>query len=404
MDNLCIVGLQWGDEGKGKVVDYLADGFESVVRFNGGSNAGHTVVVNGSRHVFHILPSAALKSKKLLIAAGVAVDPEVLSEELSLVKSLRTRTVVDFRATTVSPLEKMMDATLEDFRGSSALGTTRRGVGPAYALRALRLSPRVGDLVSDSYDMTTIRDFYKNFLPEVPDMEGWRKKSKMLLEELTGNVSDLVNEINDRNGAVMFEGSQGTLLDLLHGTYPFVTSSGTLSNYVPESVGVPPSRVGDVMGVAKCYTTRVGSGPFPTEMDEAGAQRIRIEGKEYGSTTGRPRRIGWLDLVSLKYAVRMNGARKLSLTKLDVLARLKEFKVCEAYSVDGEETEDFSRCLMEMDRVKPVYSDGWSIKGRLGANGIPGSVQELIDHIEEKLRVEVKLVSYGEDRSMTFER
>jgi adenylosuccinate synthase len=404
LENLCIVGLQWGDEGKGKVVDYLADGFDSVVRFNGGSNAGHTVVVDGSKHVFHLLPSAALKSKNLLIAAGVAVDPDVLSEELSLVKRYRTRTVVDFRATVVSPLDKMMDVMVEELRGSSAIGTTRRGVGPAYALRAFRLSPRVADIITDSLDMASMRNFYSKFLSKVPDMEDWRRKSRILLKKIAGNVSDVINEINEKGGAVLFEGSQGTLLDLLYGTYPFVTASGTLSNYVPESIGVPPNRVGDVMGVAKCYTTRVGSGPFPTETDKEDAAKIRNEGNEYGSTTGRPRRIGWLDMVSLKYAVKINGVKKVSLTKLDVLSKLKRFKICEAYSVDGEETEDFARCLPKIDEVRPVYSDGWTIRGEFDRNRMGGSVQRLIDYIEERLRVDVKLVSWGEDRSMTYER
>jgi adenylosuccinate synthase len=404
LNNLCIVGLQWGDEGKGKVVDYLADGFDSVVRFNGGSNAGHTVVVNGSRYIFHLLPSAALKSKVLLIAAGVAVDPELLSEEMSLVKRYRTRTVVDFRATVVSPLEKMMDVMVEELRGSSAIGTTRKGVGPAYALRAFRLSPRVADIISDSFDMGPIRNFYGNLLPKVPDLEGWRRKSKKLLKGIAGDVSDIINKVNDRGGAVLFEGSQGTLLDLLYGTYPFVTASSTLSNFVPESAGVPPSRVGDVMGVAKCYTTRVGSGPFPTEVDEATSAKIRNEGNEYGSTTGRPRRIGWLDMVSLKYAVKINGVKKVSLTKLDVLSKLDQFKICEAYSVDGEETEDFARCLPKIDEVRPVYSDGWTIRGEFDRNRMGGSVQRLIDYIERRLRVDVKLVSWGEDRSMTYER
>jgi adenylosuccinate synthase len=405
LENLSVVGLQWGDEGKGKIVDYLAEDYEAVVRFNGGSNAGHTVVVGGDKYVFHLLPSAALNSRKLMIAAGVAVDPQVLSEEVETIRRIGSNTVlVDRRATLVSPLEKMLDALLEDMRGGSALGTTKRGVGPAYAMRALRLAPRVSDLLSDDFDLSPLRNFYSILSDDLPDLGRWLDESRSVLGNLVGDVSQELEAINDAGGSVLFEGSQGALLDLLHGTYPFVTSSGTTSGYIPMSAGIPPGRVGRVLGVMKCYTTRVGSGPFPTELGEDKASEIREKGREFGATTGRPRRVGWLDLVSLSYAIRLNGVKELAVSKLDILTRIKEFRVCEAYSLDGEQTEDFSRCIGSLDRVSPIYSGGWNVEPEFRPGALSSSARKFVEFLEERLHTDITLVSYGEDRSMTYER
>jgi adenylosuccinate synthase len=406
--NLCIVGLQWGDEGKGKIVDYYADGFEAVVRYNGGSNAGHTIVINGRTFVFHLLPSGLLKKKKLLIGPGVALDPLTLREELEMVarEGGEADLMVDSRCTLVTSLEKEMDSFIEGLRGANAIGTTKRGIGPSYAMRALRLTPRAGDLVDGSFDMSSAIAFYASFLKDIPDLSEWKDTSREVLRGKMGDVGGKVMELNEAGHSVMFEGAQGTLLDLIFGTYPYVTGAHTIASYVPAGLGIPNSALGDVMGVAKAYTTRVGGGPFPTEItDETGA-KIRKEGKEYGATTGRPRRVGWLDLVGLKYAVRLNGVSELALTKLDILTKVREMKVCVRYSIDGEETGDFSRALPRLAEAKPVYQDlrpffGLELRE---SRDLPQAAEQLLEFLEDELKVKVTLVSTGEERSATIQR
>ncbi len=407
MHNLCIVGLQWGDEGKGKIVDYYADRFQAVVRYNGGSNAGHTIVINGRTFVFHLLPSGSLKRKRLLIGPGVALDPITLDEELGMIakEGGQADLMVDERCTLVTPLEKEMDSFIERLRGSNAIGTTKRGIGPAYAMRALRLTPRAGDLEKGEFDLASAVSFCRSFLKEVPDLGQWKEKSRQVLAGRTGDVGGEVMKLNEAGHSVMFEGAQGALLDLIFGTYPFVTGAHTIASYVPAGLGIPNSALGDVMGVVKAYTTRVGGGPFPTEIHGEAGEMIRKEGKEYGATTGRPRRVGWLDLVGLKYAVRLNGASELALTKMDILTRVKEMKVCVRYSVGGEETGDFSRALPRLAEAEPVYQDMPPLYGlELSENHLPRAAEQLVEFLETELGVKVTLVSTGEERSATIQR
>ncbi|MDA4135638.1 MAG: adenylosuccinate synthase [Thaumarchaeota archaeon] len=407
MRNLCIVGLQWGDEGKGKIVDYYADGFEAVVRYNGGSNAGHTIVIGGRTFVFHLIPSGFLKKKKLLIGPGVALDPLTLKDELELVSKEggRADLLVDERCTVVTPLEKEMDAFVEGLRGDNPIGTTKRGIGPSYAMRALRLSPRAGDLASGIFDMSSAIAFYSSFMKDIPDLTSWKSESKKVLEGRTGDVGGTIMELNEEGGSVMFEGAQGVLLDLIYGTYPYVTGAHTIANYVPAGLGIPNDSLGDVMGVAKAYTTRVGGGPFPTEIAGETGAKIRKEGKEYGATTGRPRRIGWLDLVALKYAVKLNGVSELALTKLDILTKVEEMKVCIAYNAGGEETSDFSKALPRLASVKPIYQDMPSFFGvELRDDRLPRVAEDFVGYLEDELKVKVTLVSTGEERSSTIRR
>ncbi len=407
MRNLCIVGLQWGDEGKGKIVDYYADRFDAVVRYNGGSNAGHTIVIGGRTFVFHLLPSGSLKRKRLLIGPGVALDPLTLREELELIakEGGEADLLVDSRATVVTPLEKEMDTFIEKLRGDNPIGTTKRGIGPSYAMRALRLSPRAGDLADGTFDMSSAIAFYRSIMKDVPDITKWVSQAKDVLKGKTGDVGGTIIETNERGGSVMFEGAQGALLDLVYGTYPYVTGAHTIASYVPAGLGIPNSAMGDVMGVAKAYTTRVGGGPFPTEMLDETGTKIRTEGKEYGATTGRPRRVGWLDLVALKYAVRLNGVSELALTKLDVLTKVGEMKVCTHYSVDGEETSDFSRVLPRLASVKPVYKELPSFSGaELHRDILPRVAEDFVGYLEDELKVKVTLVSTGEERSATIRR
>ena len=398
-----MVGLQWGDEGKGKIVDYLAGGFEAVARFSGGSNAGHTVVIGGRKHTFHLVPSGALKGKELLVGAGVAVDPVVLGEELALLPDeTRRRLLVDGRCSLVSPLDKEFDRTLEEMRGASAIGTTMRGVGPAYAMRALRISPRVSDITA-GFDFEPLIRFYRKFDIDTAGLPGWAEDSKRLLSPLEGNVGGRVADICDRGGSVLFEASQGSLLDLLHGSYPYVTSTHTATGYIPAALGIDPSLAGTALGVMKCYTTRVGGGPFPTEITGALGESLRGLGNEYGATTGRPRRVGWLDLVALRYAIRLNGVKEVVLSKLDVLSKLNDLKVCVAYRHGGEETTDFQSSLGRLGEVEPVYETPLQIHGARFDSGLPAEGKRFVEYLEKKLDVRVALVSYGEERSMTIE-
>jgi len=398
-----VIGLQWGDEGKGKIVDYLAGGFDAVGRFSGGSNAGHTVVIGRRKHTFHLLPSGALKGKELLIGAGVTVDPVVLRDELSLLRAdLRSRLMVDARCSLVTPQDKELDRSLERMRGASSIGTTKRGIGPSYALRALRLSPRVSDLV-DGFDYASLSELYRRLSVDPAGLIVWADESRELLGRLSGDVGARVVDIDEKGGSALFEGSQGTLLDLIHGSYPYVTSTHTLASYIPAGLGIPPSLAGKSMGVAKAYTTRVGGGPFPTEIEGPVAEKLRSLGNEYGATTGRPRRVGWLDLVALKYAVRLNGISELALTKVDVLSQVGEFKACVAYQHEGSESSDFQSALSHLPDVEPVYDSPFNLRGGTYGHRLSTDGRKLVDYLEAQLKTEVKLVSYGEERSKTIE-
>ena len=395
--------MQWGDEGKGKVVDYLAGGFDAVARFNGGSNAGHTVVIGGRKHTFHLVPSGALKGKELLIGAAVALDPVVLGEELALLpEGVRSRLLVDGRCSLVSPLEKEFDRALEELRGDSAIGTTKRGIGPAYAMRALRLSPRVCDIVT-GFDFGPMDRFYAKLGIDTAGLLGWADDSKRLLSPMTGDVSERVSDIARRGGSVLFEASQGSLLDLIHGSYPHVTSTHTTASYVAAAMGIGPALAGESLGVVKSYTTRVGGGPFPTEIMGQEGENLRTLGSEYGATTGRPRRVGWLDLVALRYTIAMNGIRKVALSKLDVLSKLRDQKVCVAYRYEGSETTDFQSSLSHLGEVEPVYESPVSIHGATFDAGLPAEGKRFVDYLEKQLDVKVTLVSHGEERSKTIE-
>ena len=399
--NLSVVGLQWGDEGKGKVVDYLADRFDAVARFNGGSNAGHTVVIGEKRYTFHLIPSGALKRKELLIGAGVAVDPVVMEEELSLLPvEIRKRLTVDGRCLLVTPADKELDAALEKMRGSAAIGTTKRGIGPAYAMRALRLSPRVSDLI-EGFDFGPAEAFYGKFGLSTSGLASWSENSRALLERLAGDSGARVAQICESGGSILYETSQGTLLDLVHGSYPYVTSTHTVSSYAPAGMGVSPSYAGEPFGVMKCYLTRVGGGPFPTEVGGALGDSIRSLGNEYGATTGRPRRVGWLDLVALKYAVKINGVKEVAISKLDVLSKVKEFKVCVAYTIDGSETTDFQASLPRLGRAQAVYGPQLTLKGAEFSDSLSPVVRSFVAYLEDELKVRVSLISHGEERTQT---
>jgi len=362
-------------------------------------------VVGGTTYRFHLVPSGAVKRKKLLIGAGVVLDPVILKGELGLLSKMGVKAdlLVDGRCSLVSPLEKEFDGYLEGLRGSSAIGTTRMGIGPAYAARALRISPRAMDLFSRRFDLQHMIRFYRGVLGKRPDLWRWLRQSRSLLRTRLGDVSAAVNSINERGGAVLFEGANGSMLDLQHGTYPYVTSSSTLASYAHASLGLPPKPTTSVLGVTKAYTTRVGGGPFPSEQKGKIGDRIRRYGNEFGTTTGRPRRTGWLDLVALRYAVRLNGAAELVLSKIDVLSKVKIPQVCVAYRREGSESDDFYRFMGNLDGVRPVYHSLPSFYGAEFRDGIPGAARKLIEMIERKTGATVKLLSYGEERTRTVE-
>lgn len=385
-------------------MDYLSDRHAAVARFNGGSNAGHTVVIGAKRSTFHLIPSGALKGKELLVGAGVALDPMVLREELgSLPGEARGRLLVDGRCGLVSPLDRELDGAIEDMRGESAIGTTRRGVGPSYAMRALRLAPRVSDLLA-GFDYGALSRFYGKLGIETNGLDAWARSSAELLRGVVGDVGARVMKLNEAGKTVLFEASQGTLLDILHGSYPYVTATHTVVSYLPSAVGVPPSSAGEPLGVMKCYTTRVGEGPFPTELSGDAANEMRAIGNEYGATTGRPRRVGWLDLVALRYAIKLNEVKKVAVSKLDVLSKVGEFKACVAYRRMGSETEDFQSSLPALSEVEPVLESPFTMEGADFRGGsLPPQAKRLVEYLEDSLRVKVSLVSYGDERSMTLE-
>jgi len=405
--------MQWGDEGKGKIVDYLAGGFDAVARFNGGSNAGHTVVIGGEKHTFHLVPSGALKGKQLLIGAGVALDPVILRRELSILPaSVRRKLMVDGRCSLVSPFDKELDAVLEQMRGSSAIGTTMRGIGPAYAMRALRLALRASDLLHEnnlrpsprsSASWSATIKFYSRLGIDASNFSSWVEDSRSAIEGLVGDVGERIIEIKQSGGSVLFEAAQGTLLDPLYGSYPYSTSSHTVVGYIPAGLGIPMSEAGEPLGILKCYTTRVGEGPFPTEIAGPISNLVRSVGHEYGATTGRPRRVGWLDLVALRYAVRLNGVKNVAVSKLDVLSSVKEFKACVAYRYLGSETRDFLHLLGHLGEVQPVYESPFTMKDADYNSGLPPQAKKFIDYLQDALNVRVSLVSHGEERSRTIE-
>src|ERR1700746_2178695 len=345
-----VIGAQWGDEGKGKVVDYLAQSFDYIARYAGGHNAGHTVIFDGHRYVLQLIPSGILRpDKKAVIGPGTVVDPAALVAELENLKKsgieVRGRLFLSNRAHLIFPYHREMDKAAEAARGAAKIGTTSRGIGPAYEDKMARRGIRVGDLLNPA----RFRERLERVIAEkdavcratygVPlDTHGMAEQYLALgarLRPFIGDASMLINSALDTGRSVLFEGAQGTMLDIDFGTYPYVTSSNAISGGACTGLGVGPTRINAVVGVTKAYTTRVGSGPFPTEMPDLEATELRDRGKEYGAVTGRPRRCGWLDLAELKYAVRINGISSIVVTKLDVFDTQKEIQVCTGYRYKG---------------------------------------------------------------------
>lgn len=438
-----VVGLQWGDEGKGKIVDVLARRHDATVRFNGGANAGHTVTIAGERYALHLVPSGILSpGKHAVIGNGVVVDPEALLKEID---GLRERgvdvsgLVVSDRAHVVLPYHKDEDAIRESILAGSggptgedeqpesladrSIGTTRRGIGPAYADKIHRATAlRVGDLLRPDALRDTLRSacaMKERTLPRISESEARVQYDAAALSErlaamgerLRPHIKDTVYFLHDllgRGKSLLFEGANATLLDVDHGTFPYVTSSSTTVLGVGPGTGVSERRIGEVIGVMKAYTTRVGGGPFPTEQRNEIGDRIRERGREYGTTTGRPRRTGWLDLVAARYAAMLNGVTGVALMLFDVLSGFDELKVCVAHRVDGATSDRFTPDGRALARVEPVYETlpGFreDITGARSFADLPANARAYVEYVERAIGAPVRIVSVGPDREQTLMR
>jgi adenylosuccinate synthase len=415
-----LLGLQWGDEGKGKVVDVLTPKYEVITRFQGGPNAGHSLEFNNIKHVLHLIPSGIFHPEKInIIGNGVVLDPVIFTEEIeALVKmgvDIRKNLWISKKAHLILPTHRSLDAAQEAAKGKSKIGSTLKGIGPTYVDKTGRNGLRVGDILlpsfTEKYNTLKAKHFEMlkqlNFEADIQKQEElWMKGIEVLRSFKLIDSEYEINQFLENQKAVLAEGAQGTLLDVDFGSYPFVTSSNTICAGACTGLGIAPTKIGNVYGIVKAYCTRVGSGPFPTELFDKTGEFLREVGHEFGATTGRPRRCGWLDLVALKYSVMINGVTHIILTKADVLSGLDTLKVCTAYKFNGEVSDRFPYDLN--DTVEPVYTEvkGWKsdLTGIKTYNELPQELKDYISFIEKETGVPVSIVSVGPDREQTIER
>jgi len=422
VSNIVVVGTQWGDEGKGKIVDLLSEYADYVVRFQGGNNAGHTMVVNGKTIISHLVPSGILQKKKCFIGNGVVVDPVVLLDEIDYLMENGVDASPDMlkisnRAHIIMPYHRQIDNAREIHKGDKKIGTTGRGIGPCYEDRATRRGVRFADLLEFDLFAEKVRmimdekNFYlkQYFKTETVDPEEVISQFRSIKERLIPYIADvsvILNSGMESGKNVLFEGAQGTHLDVDHGTYPFVTSSSTVSGNAACGSGVGPCRLNQIIGVVKAYTTRVGSGPFPTELFDETGDSIQKRGAEFGATTGRRRRCGWLDMVVLKNAARLNSLTGLVITKLDVLDELDELKICTGYEYNGEVIEEFPPSIKVLENCTPVYEThpGWrqTTSALTDYGDFPENAKKYLDRIEQLSGVRIKIVSVGPGREATI--
>ncbi|HNX67609.1 MAG TPA: adenylosuccinate synthase [Bacteroidales bacterium] len=415
-----LLGLQWGDEGKGKIVDALTGKYDIIARFQGGPNAGHTLEINGEKHVLHLIPSGIFHEGKInIIGNGVVLDPVVFRKEVKSlglsIDVMKKRLVISQKTHLILPTHRLLDAAIESSKGSMKIGSTLRGIGPAYTDKTSRNGLRVGDIESPdflnkyrshvdehlrllkSYDISFNLDEYE---PE------WFECIEFLKQFTFVNSEYLVSENLTAGKSILAEGAQGTMLDIDFGTYPFVTSSNTVAAGACTGLGFAPGKTGEVFGIIKAYCTRVGSGPFPTELNDETGEKMRQNGNEFGSTTGRPRRCGWIDLPALKYAIMVNGVTQLFMMKADVLTGFDEIKVCTAYLCQGKTVTQLPYCMDEIE--KPVYVSlpGWKkdITACKKWNELPPELTGYISYLEKETGVPVTIVSVGPDRTQTIYR
>lgn len=408
-----IVGAQWGDEGKGKITDILAEKMDFVVRYQGGNNAGHTVVVNGDVFKLHIIPSGILYPNCCcVIGNGVVVDPVVLFEEIASlsekgIKVTSERLKISAICHIILPYHQEVDSQEEADRSSNKIGTTGRGIGPCYTDKISRMGIRALDLIDRDKLISRLRIRLKNSSDDMINTlaDTYHALGRRLAPYLC-DTSFLVNDAIDAKRNIILEGAQGTMLDVDHGTYPFVTSSNPISGGACIGVGIGPHKIDAVIGVSKAYVTRVGEGPFPTELRDATGEYLRNQGAEFGTTTGRSRRCGWLDLVILRYAGRVNGFTELCLTKLDVLDQLSEIKVCTHYRLGNQVLTHLPQDLDEFYNCEPIYETlpGWQrdISGTTQFSDLPQNAKAYVDYIESQLGVRISLISVGSQRNQTI--
>jgi len=415
-----LLGLQWGDEGKGKIVDALSPAYDVIARFQGGPNAGHSLEFNNVKHVLHLIPSGIFHSDKLnIIGNGVVIDPSVFKKEIEelgpSVDELSKRLVISNKANLILPSHRILDAAYEQSKGNSKIGSTLKGIGPAYTDKTSRNGLRVGDISSPDFmqkysehlnnHLIILKNY--NFTFDLKEFEkNWFEGIEMLKKFPTTNTEYLVNDLAGKGKRVLAEGAQGTMLDIDFGSYPFVTSSNTVSAGACTGLGVSPKLIGNIFGIFKAYCTRVGCGPFPTELSDDTGENLRNMGHEFGSTTGRPRRCGWLDVPAMKYSIMINGITNLFMTKADVLSGFKTIRVCTAYKINGKICHELP--FDNETVIEPVYTEfeGWNedIKTIRSFNKLPATLKKYIDFIENETGVPVTIISVGPDREETIFR
>ncbi len=415
-----LLGLQWGDEGKGKVVDVLTPEYQIIARFQGGPNAGHTLEFEGIKHVLHTVPSGIFRKEAInIIGNGVVIDPIVFAGELAKLSpfgiDMKQRLLISKKAHLILPSHRMLDAASEQAKGSKKIGSTLKGIGPTYMDKTGRNGLRVGDLFSDSFESKYadlkekhigMLKHYDGFEYDLQSMEEeWFDKIN-LIKSLTCIESEhYLNQALKQEKRILAEGAQGTMLDIDFGTYPFVTSSNTITAGTCTGLGVPPSSIGRVIGIFKAYCTRVGSGPFPTELLDDDGEAMRQEGREFGSTTGRPRRCGWLDLVQLKYAIMINGVTELCMMKADVLSIFDEIMICEGYEINGKIIKDFPYDVNDLE-ITPIHTKmkGWKCDLTQLSDYIqaPEALKSYVNYLEKQLEIPIRMVSVGPDRAQTL--
>ncbi len=415
-----LLGLQWGDEGKGKVVDVLTPGYDVIARFQGGPNAGHTLEFNNVKHVLHTIPSGIFRDNKInIIGNGVVIDPIVFKKEIDGLAAkgfdISKNLYISKKAHLILPTHRLLDAASEAAKGASKIGSTLKGIGPTYRDKIGREGLRVGDILSDFEEKYTVRiDGHKSLLEQYFHFDyeaefeqcerDWFEGIEVLKSFMIADTEHLLNQLLLDERSVLAEGAQGTLLDIDFGSYPYVTSSNTICAGACTGLGLAPSRIGKVLGIFKAYCTRVGSGPFPTELNDATGDALRKAGNEFGSTTGRPRRCGWLDLVALKYAIMLNGVTELIMMKADVLDGFDTIRVCVGYQIEGEVYETFPFELN--DKVVPIYVElpGWQTNLTAVRNiaEFPAELTNYIRFIEDETGVPITIASVGPNRDQTI--
>tara|TARA_B110000285_G_scaffold141253_1_gene158033 strand:+ start:2187 stop:3476 length:1290 start_codon:yes stop_codon:yes gene_type:complete len=416
-----LLGLQWGDEGKGKIVDVLTPKYDIIARFQGGPNAGHTLEFNGIKHVLHTIPSGIFRDGVMnLIGNGVVIDPVIFQGELDKLEPFnidyKSRLLISKKAHLILPTHRLLDAASEAAKGKDKIGSTLKGIGPTYMDKTGRNGLRVGDIYSPNFKgkykalvekHKQMLKRYKDFNFDLSELEGpWMAAIELLKELEAVDSEQYINDAIKAGKKVLAEGAQGTMLDIDFGTYPFVTSSNTVTAGTCTGLGVAPTKIGNVIGIFKAYCTRVGSGPFPTELEDEVGEKIRKEGSEFGATTGRPRRCGWVDLPQLKYAIMINGASELSMMKADVLDNFDTIRVCTHYLIDGERYDYFPYDVNDVE-VVPVYEDikGWNCDTTklTSINEAPAELKAYVEYLERNLEVPITVVSVGPDRTQTLE-